>query len=279
MKLFLILLKLKFRILSIINPDIAAVKALELFQKPAKNKIRPREENFLNSTKVTKIPYPGEDIMLYDTGPTLGKKVLLIHGWDSNPGSLANIAEVLVKNGYHVLAYNVPAHGKSTLEKTNMLDVSEILGEVLNLYSSDGKLSVITHSFGSGAVSFALKQSQVTIDKLIMVTSPDKLYDIFKNFSDYIGLSEKAFASMLKITENRFNEKFENLQISKALQSAKYSKALLIHDYNDKVLPFSNTSNIHATNKNTELYVTENKGHYRILWDKQVLDKIIDFLK
>lgn len=74
----------------------------------------------------------------------------MVHGWDSNPGSMAGIAEELINRGFHVLVFNVPAHGISVQKTTNMLYVSDILIDLLKKFNINGNISVVTHSFGSG---------------------------------------------------------------------------------------------------------------------------------
>ncbi len=278
MNLLLKLIRIKFSFLSAISPSFASNQALNLFQKPHFQKIRDREKDFLEHSKITRLPYNPEDIIIYEAGDTTGKKVLMIHGWDSNPGSMAGIAEELINQGFHVLVLNVPAHGILTQKKTNMLYVSGILIDVLKKFNLNENISVVTHSFGSGAISLALNKSCIKVDKLVFVTSPDKLYDIFRDFADRIGLSDKAFKSLLETTEKRFNLTFEELQISKLLESSFFNKLLMIHDKKDMILPFKNAEIIAGINKNTELYATEGKGHYRILWDETVIVKIRDFL-
>jgi esterase/lipase len=278
MNLILKLIRLKFSLLSFISPAYASGQALNLFQRPHFQKIRDREKDFLEKTKILRLPYSPEDIIIYEVGNKDGKKVLMVHGWDSNPGSMAGIAEELIYQGFHVLVFNVPAHGISVQKTTNMLYVSDILIHVLKKFNIKENISIVTHSFGSGATSFALKKSGIKVDKLVFITSPDKLYDIFKDFADRIGLTDKAFRIMCKTTEKKFNYSFEEMQISKLLESSHFNKLLLIHDKKDTILPFKNAEVISRISKNTELYATEDKGHYRILWDKTVIGKIRDFL-
>ena len=272
------LVKVKFKILSALSPKLAAKEALSLFQKPHFKKMREREKDFFTKARELRIKNEGEDIILYALGDEKGKAVLLVHGWDSNPGSMSGIADELVKNGFYVLAFNVPAHGVSRLKKTNMLDTSELIIKVLDTYKHLGRFSFVTHSFGSGAVSFALNKSKIKVDKLVFVTSPDKLVDVFKDFADFLGLNSSAFKYMISITEERFNMSFEQMQISKLIQKVDYNGFLIIHDKEDKVLPFENAQRIHSLNPQSILYATNSKGHYRILWDKDVLKKIASFL-
>jgi len=271
-------MQLRFRILSVIAPNLAAKKALNIFQKPHFNKVRDREKEFLNNAKILKLDYKNEDILIYESGDENGKPVITVHGWDSNPGSLSGITNELVQNGFHVFSLNVPAHGISTLKGTNMFETAEIIIHILKYINQEGEVSFVTHSFGSGAVSLALQISKIKSNKLAFVTSPDKLWDIFKDFSNMIGLNNRAFNSMIKITEKRFKRSFDEMQISKVLSKANFNKLLIVHDKNDTILPYSNAIKINEMNPNSEIFSTEGRGHYRILWDKPVIKTISDFL-
>ena len=277
MNLALKLIRIKFKILSILNPSLAAKQVLEIFQRPHFKKLRDREKEFFQIAKEKRIEHEGEDIILYELGDPAGQPVLMVHGWDSNPGSMYGIARELVKHGFFVLSLNVPAHGISKVKKTNMLKVSELITEVLKKYPTSKTFSFVTHSFGSGAVTFALSKSGIKADKLVFVTSPDKLKEVFRDFARLMGLNDKAFEYMLKITEKRFDKTFDEMQISKLLQKTDFNKLLIVHDRQDKILPFHNAKRIHELNPNSELFATEGKGHYRILWDEEVINKIKDF--
>lgn len=279
MNLVLKLVKFRFRVLSIVAPKIAAKKALKIFQKPHFQKIREREKNFLNNANIIRVKHDPEDIIIYEMGDKAGKPVLMVHGWDSNPGSLSGIAEELAKSGFHIYSLNVPAHGISEQKVTNMLDVSLIIVEILRQLEKYNSISIVTHSFGSGAVSFALEINQKKVDNLVFVTSPDKLIDIFKDFANTIGLNKKAYKMMIELTENRFDKKFDDMEISKALTNVMFDKLLLVHDKEDKVLPFENIKRINRKNPKSEIFATEGKGHYRILWDEEIISKIVNFLK
>jgi len=270
-------MKLRFKLLSIFAPKYAAQKALNIFQTPHFNKIRDREREFLQNANIIRLKHDIEDIIIYEIGEKTGKPVITVHGWDSNPGSLAGITDELVKKGFHVFSLNVPSHGISKKKGTNMFETAEIIIKILK-YINDPKVSFVTHSFGSGAVSLALQISQIRVDRLAYITSPDKLWDIFKDFADLIGLNDRSFKAMLNITEKRFERTFDEMQISKVLSQGKFNKLLIVHDIKDKILPFENAERLHGQNPNSEIFSTEGRGHYRILWDKNVREKISDFL-
>lgn len=272
-------MKFRFKLLSILSPSKAAKSAIEVFSKPHFKKLREREKEFLENTNIVRIKHEPEDIILYETGEETGKPVLMVHGWDSNPGSMSGIAKRLSAKGYKIYVLNVPAHGISIMKSTNMLETSKLINKILEIYKQKGEFSFVTHSFGSGAVSFALNESGIKVDRLAFVTSPDKIIDIFDDYKNTIGLGDKAYKYMLEYSEEKFQRRFDDMVISKALQKANFNKLLLIHDEKDKILPYSNSLNIHKkNNKRSEIFTTQAKGHYRILWDEDVIEKIAKFI-
>ena len=55
---------------------------------------------------------------------------------------------------------------------------------------------------------------------------------------------------------------------------------LLIHDQYDKVIPFENSKRIALKNpKKTKLIKHQNIGHYKMLWNNNVVEDILNFLK
>lgn len=250
-----------------------------MFQHPRVIPVREREKVFFENARVLRIPYDPEEIIIYETGNASGDKVLLVHGWESNPGSMGGIAEELVKNGFHVFSLNIPAHGISKLKTTTMLHVSILLTDLINDHFKGENLSVVTHSFGSGAVSFALSRGKVRLKNMVFITSPEKIYDIFADFAGKINLTDKALEKLIEITEKKFDFSVYGLKISSSLKNSDFGKLLLIHDRYDKVLPFENVEKINSLIPNSYIFPTEGKGHYRLLWDKDVISKTVEFLK
>ena len=90
------LIKLYFGTLSVLSPKIATNQAFELFQKVRKKDIREREKPFYESANRKDIPFEPEPVHTYSFGNPENDIVLLIHGWDSNAGSLSKFIEPLL---------------------------------------------------------------------------------------------------------------------------------------------------------------------------------------
>ena len=108
MNLQLIILRIYFKFISLFSSRIAASLAFKLFQKVRIKSVRDRERDFFEKAKHFKVPSIGEDILCYELCPKNNNLVFLLHGWESNPGSLSKIAYSLSENNFRVISFDLP---------------------------------------------------------------------------------------------------------------------------------------------------------------------------
>ena len=273
------LIRFYFKTLSIIAPNTAGSHAFELFQRTRKKGIRKIENRFYNMSRHFKVSHHLEEIDCYEMGNPDNPIVLLVHGWDSNAGSMGGIAFELVEQGYFVIAFNLPAHGFSKLKKTNIKMCREYFLAVTEKIYPNKPFSVIAHSFGSAVTSFALEDSRFEVDKLVFLTNPNKFHVFFEEFRDFIQLGEKAFATTIRKAETLIKRPINEMNIQDVSKNIKYNRLLLIHDRVDKVLPYKNSIAVQEKWENTDLLTIEKIGHYKMLWNEHVINSIVKFLE
>lgn len=276
-------LKIYFGALSLVAPSYAAKKGFDIFQKVRKKDIRPREENFFKAAKhfqveaildIEKI----DQIDCYEFGNPDQPLVVLVHGWDSNAGSLSQIANKLVEEGKRVVLFNLPGHAFSVHDSTNLLECKNAVTAVLNHIDPKPGFSMISHSFGSAVVAYALSKNTYELDKLIFLTNPNKVEHIFTEFKNFIGLNNRAYKALLKITRDKLGVPVEEVSVVANLSKVNYQQLLLIHDKNDKVLGYHNSLEVKEGNPKAKLLTFENIGHYKMLWNKEVISNCATFL-
>ena len=272
------LIKLYYQILSVISPKIASNSAFELFQKVRKKDIRKREEPFYDKASHYKVSYKKENLDCYEFGKEHKDVVILVHGWDSNAGSMFGFIDKLLDNKKRVIAFNLPGHAFYKEGKTNYLECKEAFELIVNGLHDYDRISFISHSFGSGIVAYGLSELNIKVDKLVLLTSPNFVVEIFKDFKKIIGLGDKAFELMVEKASGLLGEDVKKVSTEDKLQLVDFNKALLIHDKNDKVIPFANTISINNTLKNSSIESYENIGHYRMLWNDDVIQKSVSFV-
>ena len=273
------LIRFYFKALSAIAPSTAGLQAFELIQKTRKRSIRKNENRFFNMSRHFKVAHHLEEIDCYEMGNPDNPMVLLVHGWDSNAGSMGGIAVELVEQDYFVVAFNLPAHGFSKLKKANIKICEEYFLAVVEKIHPNKPFSVIAHSFGSAVTTFALADSRFKVDKLVFLTNPNKFQAFFEEFRDFIRLGEKAFTVTVQQAEALIQKPLIEMNIEDVSKNIQYNRLLLIHDRVDKVLHYKNSVAVQDKWMNTELLTIEKIGHYRMLWNEHVIHSIVKFLE
>ena len=274
----LILLRTYFGWTSMINPDKAAKKSFRLFQKVRRKSIREREEHFFASTRAFKVQTDKEPIDCFELGDPAGDVVLLVHGWDSNAGSMAMIANAFAKKNKRVISFNLPGHAFSKSSHTNLVECKDAFIAVVEFLNLKAPFSVVAHSFGSAVSTYALSKSNYQVDKLVLLTNPNKIETIFKDFKNGIGLGNRAYKKLLKITHERLGESLDSLSVQENLKKIRYNDLLLIHDKFDKVLPYLHSQQVNNEIENARLVTIENIGHYKMLWNPEVIERTVGFV-
>jgi pimeloyl-ACP methyl ester carboxylesterase len=274
MNLYFFLLQTYYRILSVSWPAKAGEKAFQLFQRTRKLPVKKVEWQFYNQARKFEVVHPRENIHAYESGNPQGKLILLVHGWESNAGSMGAIANALAEEGFRVVALDLPAHGSSTLTHTNLRECREAVRALIYQLRPAEPFSVVAHSFGSAVATYALSGSRYVVDHFIMLTTPNRLIDIFDTFRTRIALGDKAYERMLGHAFTILNEPVREISVEQKALDVNYRKLILIHDVNDKVIPFAWSQRLVHKLPNTELVTLAHTGHYRMLWNPEVINQV-----
>jgi len=269
-----------YKTISVLSPKYAAKKGINLFCTVRLKGIKNKEAEFYEMATKFLVPRNGKsDLTCYELGNPNGKTLFLIHGWDSNIGCMAKISKALLDK-HRIIGIGLPAHGYHADKQTNLVESSEAFKTVLE-FVKPPSFDVVSHSFGSAVVAMGLAISpSFKADKLVFLTAPNKVKDIFEEFKNIVKIGDKAYTKMIEATEkNILKEKIENFTVVKKLQKARFEKGIIIHDKFDKALPFSNAVEISKNIPKIELQKMEKIGHYRMLWTDEVVELVKDYLE
>lgn len=204
-----------------------------------------------------------------------GPPVMLVHGWEGRGSQLAAFAEPLVEQGFSVYAVDGPAHGDSPGQQTTPVHFARFM---MSVASEIGPLkALIAHSFGAGCSALAVHDGLQT-EKLILIASPDQYAQVVAHFCDLMGFKETTRELFFQHVTQRVGMRPEDLQISN-LAKRLTAKLMVVHDRNDKAVPFETSERIHAAVHGSEFLATENLGHRRILRDPQVVSQVVRFIR
>lgn len=278
MKTILSLISLYLRLLEVISTKLAVAQAFRLFQKPRGRKMRAQEKAYYDTATPQRISTPDGDVCYYESGVANGPLVVLVHGWESNAGSVAGIGEALALEGFRVVAFDMPAHGNSTEKRANLHTMSNHLQAVLDRIATAAPFSVVAHSFGSIVSAYTLARGSYAVNQLVYLTAPAHMPGIFNEFKRMVRLSDTVYAGIVSTAEALVGEQLANITTEGKTRAISYRNLLLIHDRNDKVLSFSNSETLAAELPNATLHAFEDIGHYRMLWAPALIKLVTNTL-
>jgi pimeloyl-ACP methyl ester carboxylesterase len=265
------LLRLAINLIGHLSPSIAAAIALRLFSTPRKIP-RPKWEKEIIST--------GQKLILRNSlhatswGGNDRPVVLLLHGWQGRGSQLGMLVEPLLKLGFRVVALDGPAHGDSPGKRTNVWFFSLALSATA---AELGPLkAVIAHSFGASATAFATSRG-MKVERVVLVASPSDLIWVIDVFSESMGFSPKVKAAFLLRLSSWSGVDPKSIAIGNMVRNITIP-ALIVHDPEDREVPFSNAETIARHWKTARLLPLEKVGHRKVLKAASFVNTVTEFL-
>lgn len=263
-------------LLSFLAPSLMVKLAYKTLTNPQIKKLRKHELQFLDTAQKKKIPFGDFSIQTYEWGMRGDEKILLIHGWEGQAGNFTDIIQVLLKNNYHVIAFDAPSHGFSSTGKTSLFEFSDLVAKMIK---EQGCKKLISHSFGGVATTYALfRNPDIQINKYLLLTTPDSFKQRIDDVAKFVGINDKVKTLLIKKLESEIQVNVADANVSSFVKEINVEKALIIHDKNDKVIPFAQSKNVYENWPACDFKAIEGTGHFRILRTPEVIQDIIDFM-
>ncbi|MHC5310169.1 alpha/beta hydrolase [Myroides sp. LJL116] len=267
------------KIIQFFSKKLASKFAQNLFITPIKFKAPKREKEMLEKSIISRISVLeiAKDIYVYQYGSNVkaNKKALLIHGWNGRATQMVTIANMLTKQGYDVIAFDAPGHGKSPNTKTNL---AEFIASALEVQEQFGPFDlVVGHSLGGMTTVNALARG-LKAKKAVIIGSGDVVEDVIDDFVKQVELKPQIAQLIKDKFEKQFNQKMQDYCVH--LKAKEIDIPLLIvHDTDDYDVPVKAAYQIKKQKPDAKLLITEGLGHRKILGDRKVIEKIMDFIK
>ena len=264
------------KILQFFSTALATNFALKIFKTPPRFTIPEREEMMRESAKkeIITIPEIDKEIMVYEYGYSK-EKVLLVHGWAGRGTQLYDIADKLLENRMMVISFDAPAHGLSTGDTTNLQEYVAAINYINEIYGPFE--AAIGHSFG-GVTLLASQSKNPFVKKLVVIGIECSISNAIDNFVKKLKLKSKVAVNIKKHLTTVFKMDIDSVSPRETSKNIMIP-TLVIHDTQDEDVDVSNAYKIRQNLVNGEIIVTNGLGHRRILRNKNIIHRIIDFIK
>jgi len=270
------LIRTAFALGSWIAPQSTIKRAADVFCTPSPDARRraaaAREAGAITST----VAVGANAIEVYRWGdPAVQPYALLAHGWSDYALRFVPLADALHAAGFAVVAFDQPAHGRSTGETATLPEFANCVRAVGDRFGPAA--AVIGHSMGGAAAAIALHDG-LDAERAILIAPPADLAAAADRFADLVGLASHLREPLQRHLETRASVTFEALEAHRNVREID-RPALVIHDIADREVPWSEGERYARYWPEARLLSTTGLGHNRILGDTAVIGAVLDFLR
>ncbi|MEP7377489.1 MAG: alpha/beta hydrolase [Chitinophagaceae bacterium] len=270
-------IRTKFRLLAAVSKKKAAAKAFELFCTPQFRNAKELPAIFKEAEKL-QFRFQEYNIAGYRWNKGAGRKALIIHGFESSVINFDKYINPLIKKGYEVLAFDAPAHGRSSGKRINAIIFRDFIKYVCRQYGP--VQSFIAHSFGGLAVCMALAETSHDENyRLALIAPATETKTALDHFFQFLKLDDAAVRKEFEeIITHLSGQQVSWFSIHRTLKKIK-AKILWLHDKDDKITPLKDVLKIKEENHlNIQFVITKGLGHRRIYRDAKVGKAIANFI-
>lgn len=247
--------------------------AYKFFSEPRDGRLR--KESLPEILKEAEAEIMTHDSFIFQTYIWKGndKKVLLVHGWESNASRWELFIPYLKKAGCSIIAIDAPAHGLSSGHEFNIPRYSQFIDVVVKTFRPQ---FIVGHSMGGAtALHFQSHYPNDIIKKMVILGAPSDLNTLLHNYAGMLSLN----LNVIQLLKKHFFEHFKikTHEFSGSLFATKIkAKGFLAHDVKDEVVSFKEGKKIAEAWPEAEFVVTKGLGHS--MHDDTLYKKIYTFL-
>lgn len=269
-------IRTKFRLLSSISKRKAADKAFELFCTPQYRNRKQLPAIFENSEKL-QFQFEENTVRGYRWNHPAEMKALILHGFESSVINFDRYVKPLIKKGYEVLAFDAPAHGRSTGKKITVLTYKKMIRYIFDHYGPID--SFIAHSFGALSLTLALEEiSHDSSLRAVLIAPATETTTAIDNFFSLIKLDDGVRTEFDQLITEVGGTTPDWYSVARAAGKIR-AEVLFLQDKDDHMTPLKDVQPLIEKNyPNFHFVITEGLGHRRIYRDSNVCKMIIDFL-
>ena len=267
-----------FSTLGRLFPRQGAVIAYRLFTTPRTRAKHKTSDPILEQARIFEFMYGKRLLKGYEWGPSGGKVILLVHGWESRGTALRSFVPELLEQGYRVVAFDGPAHGNSAGKRTNLPHFAGAIQAVINQIGPI--YGILSHSFGGAATVYAMGvlNQQLQANKLVLIAVPSSMVGLLEEASKTLRLPPAVKKRFKQILDGKAGRPIETLSLPGLFPQVQIEDTLIVHDRFDKVVPFRAAENVIEGWDGAHLLATEGYGHFRLVKNPDLIRAVGNFM-
>lgn len=269
-------IRAKFGLLSVLSPSLAARNAFKLFCTATDRDVKELPDIFRQAEELN-LQFETFRIRGYRWNRGASRKVMILHGFQSSAINFEGYVQPLIDKGFEVLAFDGPAHGRSSGKYVNAFQYRDFIKQI---HENLGPMhAFIGHSLGGLSLSLALAELEHDEKLRVAIIAPaTETRTAINHFCRQFNLKPDVKKLFEDIIVTKGGRSIEAISVTESMKKIKAS-VLWIHDEDDRVTPLSDAASIrNAAYPNVRFEVTKGLGHSRIYRDGNVVEKVVRFV-
>ena len=255
-------------------PNVMKDILLKRFFKPMSYALTPLESQYLENGTSFHIRVHEKKVRCWKWGR--GPEILFVHGWNGRGVNFAYFFNALIDAGYSVIAYDAPAHGDSDGQFTNYFELTDTVRAFFDPSNGFNIQGIIAYSIGASAAINCISKEKPSIDT-VLIAPALKLKELLFNHFNHHGVPKIVYQSLIAELERYYGYDLHQdnpYDLAKTIAA----KMLIVHDKDDRTIPYMVSKILSEKTDNVDLHTTEGLGHKRLLRDKAVVDFITRYI-
>lgn len=197
--------------------------------------------------------------------------VLLVHGWEGQIHDMLPFVQPLLDKGARVVAFDAPAHGRSSGDEATLLDIAAAIRAVAA--AAGGRVAaVIAHGVGAAALTLAI-QNGFDAGRAVLLAPLVDLMLPLRQIAHVLRLDPDGEHALGREVDQALGRPLASLH----LQGNASTQALLIHSVDDRIMPVSDALLLATSWPGLSTHLVQGLGHRRLLSDAGVVDRAVGF--
>ena len=192
-----------------------------------------------------------------------GPAVVFVHGWAGRGLQCASHVRDLVKAGFSVYAFDHVGHGRSGSSASNYFEFSNAVAAFMAAFPDLEIKALVAHSLGGSAVLNYLWKTRIPVRTILVAPALTLRQTLARTFERF-GLPRFLYRAILRELGDQTGHNLDREDPCDLIRHLT-SDLVIVHDTQDRAVPYEDSWKASLTQSNIRLYPTQGLGHIRIL--------------
>lgn len=254
-------------VLGSLFPSVGGAWLAERVVTPVYHDMPPDAYRFFTDNHARRLAYRDGHLYVWTWGG--GPTVVLMHGWQGRAAHFNKFVSPMLDAGLRVVAFDGPAHGFSSGERSNLFD---FVGALETVAATVGPVAgVVAHAFAAPVAVMAARHG-LDVGKLVFVAPSVRLERDQAILARRLGMAEPPLRRAQRRLAQLFRINPAELDTDRLIEGwapKRRAAMMVVHDRDDARVPWQDGARLAAL-ADAPFLTTRGLGHQDILRSRDV---------